>query len=116
MRTPNSCYGSARSRTNWKWTSRIRNGSAFKAVVELSDKIKLDGGSLGSGLVFRVQHGTTESMSNIHIPATGPMPSGQLIFREAGQVMRKGGVITFADLRSEDGKRLPVSISVETKR
>jgi hypothetical protein len=99
-----------------KWTSRIGNGNAFKAIVELSDKIKLDGGSFGSGLVFSVHAGAAESTSNIHIPRTGPLPSGRLKFRNPDQVMQKDGVLTFADLYNDDGKLLPVSILVETKR
>ena len=98
------------------WRSQIKSTSSFQVVAELSGKIKLDGGSLGSGLVFSVtQDGTTTSTSNIHVPATGPMLSGQLIFRESGDVVRDDHEIIFADLRTEQGKLIPVSISIDGK-
>jgi WD40 repeat protein len=98
------------------WTSQIKNESSFQVVAEISDKIKLDGGLLGSGLVFSViQDGTAKSTTNIHIPATGPMPSGRLIFREKSGADRDDREIIFGDLQTEDGKLIPVSIAIDGK-
>ena len=40
------------------WTTRFANGGAFKAVVELSNKLKLEDGSFGSGFTFSTNVGT----------------------------------------------------------
>ena len=94
------------------WTERNASGGAFKAVFELSDKIKLEDGSFGSGFVFSTNYGTSRSLTNAHIPKTGPIPSGELSLRENSKIVRKDGVITFADLRNENGKLAPVSIFI----
>ena len=40
------------------------------------------------------------------------MLSGQFSFRQDSKIVRKDGVITFADIRTEDGNLFPVSIFV----
>jgi RNA polymerase sigma factor (sigma-70 family) len=100
------------------WTdSRPNSPGPFKAVVELSDRIKLNDGSFARGFIFTVEssQGRVKSQVNVPLPKTGPMPSGQLSFREASKIIRKDGVTTFADIMNEDGKSIPVSIFVRKK-
>ena len=101
------------------WGDKAQDAGAFKAVVELSDIILLSDGTFVSGFEFRAVFsegaGTdlNGSMISVVIPKTGPMPSGQLSLREDSKIVRKDGVITFADIENEDGKIVPVSFLIK---
>ena len=66
------------------------------------------------------------SMIYVPIPKTGSlqdflarslagdaMPFGQLSLREESKIVRKDGVVTFADIRKGDGTLVPVSFVME---
>ena len=42
----------------------------------------------------------------------GPVPFGELEFREDKDIIAQDGTYTFADIRQADGTRVPVSVKV----
>jgi RNA polymerase sigma factor (sigma-70 family) len=117
------------------WGDKAQSAGAFKAVVELSDKILMSDGKFATGFIYSVaisEGAATEKQSLIGsivyvpIPKTGTvrdllarslagdaMPFGQLSLREESKIVRKDGVITFADIQKGDGKLVPVSFVIK---
>ena len=117
------------------WGDMAQSAGAFKAVVELSDKILMSDGKFATGFIYSVaisEGAATEkqnligSMIYVPIPKTGSlqdflarslagdaMPFGQLSLREESKIVRKDGVVTFADIRKGDGTLVPVSFVME---
>ena len=117
------------------WGDKAQSAGAFKAVVELSDKILMSDGKFATGFIYSVavsEGAATEkqsligSMIYVPIPKTGSlqdflarslagdaMPFGELSLREESKVVRKDGVVTFADIKKGDGTLVPVSFVME---
>jgi len=92
------------------WSARQTGSTSVTATLEASDQIKLDDGSMGHGLIFQawsVRH-------YIAITPDGPVPFGEMVFRENTNVTEKDGTFTFADIRQADGTLIPVSIRVRS--
>jgi hypothetical protein len=86
-------------------------------VVELSDRIKMQDGSFARGFIFTDSRstaggGTVTTNTNVAITRTGPVPYGKLTFREDSKIVQKDGVTIFGDISTENGKSVPVSISI----
>jgi predicted Ser/Thr protein kinase len=79
-----------------------------EATVEASDRIRMDDGSLGRGFIFRAA-GTT---AYVAITPDGPVPFGELVFREDAAITAKDGTFAFADIQQADGTRVPISVCV----
>jgi len=90
------------------WSARQTGSTSVTATVEASGQIKLEDGSMGHGLVFQawgVRH-------SIAITPDGPVPFGELVFRENANITEKDGTFTFADIRQADGTLVPISVRV----
>jgi len=77
-------------------------------TVEASDRIRLEDGSYGKGFVFR----SAKSTTYVAITPAGPVPFGELVFRDNPAIAETNGVFTFADIRQADGRMVPVSACV----
>jgi hypothetical protein len=78
------------------------------ATVEAFHQVKLADGTLGNRLSFQawsVRH-------NIAITPNGPVPYGEVVFREDANVTDEDGTLTFADIRQADGTLVPISVRV----
>lgn len=94
------------------WSHGAKKPGAFKGLVEISDKIKLNDGSFGRGIVFTVD----EARSNIAITKDGAVPYGQVSFRKDSDIVWKDGAATFGDIKKEDGELVPVSILIKRQK
>ncbi len=93
------------------WSARQAGSTSLTATLEASDQIKLDDGSMWHGLIFQawsVRH-------YIAITPDGPVPFGEVVFRENTNVTENEGTFTFADIRQADGTLIPVSIRVRPR-
>ncbi len=86
-------------------------GGAVTLVVEASNQIRLADGSLGVGLIMQSGGSTTF----VAMTPGGPVPFGELEFRENRNITDEGGTYTFADIRKADGTLVPVSVKVRNK-
>lgn len=93
------------------WTNWYKDAGPFRAVVESSDRIRLDGGSFGEGFVFTCRGAT----AYVHIQKTGSLLSGRLVFRDQNKIVATDGAVTFADIQKEDGTSLPMMIAIQKK-
>jgi serine/threonine protein kinase len=91
-----------------KWTMPAPRTGVTRATVEASNQIRLDDGSLGKGFVFKGGNGTVY----VAMTPEGPVPFGELIFRDNNRISHTDGIHTFADIHQTDGKPIPVSIRV----
>ncbi len=97
------------------WNLRSKENGAFEGGVYPSDKIKLKDGTFGAGIVLGIN--SKNSTGYVIPPSVSiPLPSGELIFREEKKIVWKEGVVTFADLKQDDGKMTPVSIFIRTRK
>ena len=91
------------------WSVSAPKAGAVTAIVEASNQIRLRDGSLGLGFIFRAGG----SVANyVVIEPDGPVPFGELEFREDKDITAKDGTYTFADIRKTDGTLVPVSVKV----
>jgi serine/threonine protein kinase len=93
------------------WSVWYTGTTSAIATVEASDQIKMEDGSLGRGFIFQVK-GTRHYIA---ITPDGPVPFGELVFREDANVTENEGTFTFADIRQSDGTLIPVSIRVRPR-
>ena len=94
------------------WSLPLAESKTNTAVVEASNAIPLDDGSLGDGFTLRASGNTV----NVAITPDGPVPFGRLVFRADEAVSSKDGIFTFADIHQADGSRVPVSVRVRKKQ
>lgn len=59
-------------------------------------------------MVFESENGSVY----VAIDEVGPVPFGELVFRDNDKILEKDGVHTFADIHQADGALVPVSIRV----
>jgi hypothetical protein len=90
------------------WSVLQSKPGAVTATVEASTQIRLEDGSLGKGFIYRASGAT----SYVAMTPGGPIPFGELVFRDNSKVSAKDGTYTFADVRKPDGALVPVSIRV----
>ena len=88
-------------------------GGEFEVVVEVSDKIRLEGGKTGHGFVVTTKILTS---SDITYVACGGDFAGTFAIRREADFVTKDGVLTFADVTLKDGKKLPVSLRLALSR
>ena len=88
------------------WTTWVNKVTNLTATVEASSQIRLQDGSFGKGFIFRCGN----SIHYVAITQGGPVPFGELTFRDNEKVSRSGGIFTFADIRKPDGTLVPVSV------
>ena len=74
-------------------------------TVEASSQIRMQDGSLGKGFVLRSRDG----VAYVAITPDGPVPFGELVFRDNPAITEAAGVFTFADIRQPDSALVPVS-------
>ena len=80
----------------------------MKATVRASSQMRLEDGSFGKGFVFQAENGT----AYVAITPDGPVPFGELVFRENGRILESNRVYTFADIHQENGALAPVSVRI----
>ena len=90
-----------------EWRSSRTGGGEFEVIVEASDKIRLEGGKTGHGFVITTKILTSSDIKYVH--CAGDFDGTFAIRREA-DFITKNGVLTFADVTLQDGKKLPVSL------
>ena len=88
------------------WTTWVNKVTNLTATVEASSQIRLQDGSFGKGFIFRCY----ATIQYVAITQDGPVPFGELTFRDNEKVSRSGGIFTFADIRKSDGTLVPVSV------
>lgn len=100
-----------------EWTDSPMAGP-FTAELLSTDSLKLDGGKVGNGLVFKVQKSGVGSISNIAFSDDGPVPAGTVRFHHPVQLEpldvsamgNAGNPVAIADIVCDDGIIIPVSI------
>ena len=91
------------------WSFRqTPTADSMTETVESSSQIRMQDGSLGKGFVLR----SRDSVQYVAITPDGPVPFGELLFRDNPAITEAGGVFTFADIRKPDGALVPVSARV----
>ena len=96
-----------------EWQSSRTGGGEFEVVVEASDKIRLEGGKTGHGFVVTTKILTSSDVTYVHC---GGDLAGTFAIRRETDFVTKDGVLTFADVTLEDGKKLPVSLRLALRR
>ncbi len=86
-----------------EWRSSA-NGD-FRYVVEVTDRVPLGGGKMGTGLVATYTHGNVTATFNIAV--------GKCILRPKSSSVSNDGIFTFADVQRDDGRGSPVSFRIE---
>jgi hypothetical protein len=89
------------------------HGSAFEVVIETSDS--LGSGKKGHGFVVTMKHDAAKPGGNtfpIALTEENPVVGTFAICREK-DLATKDGVLTFADITLKDGKKLPITFSLE---
>jgi serine/threonine protein kinase/formylglycine-generating enzyme required for sulfatase activity len=81
-------------------------------TVESSSQMRLEDGSFGKGLVLRTVLRTGTDTAYVAITPDGPVPYGEVVFRDNPAITVADGVFTFADIRQPDGTLVPVSARV----
>lgn len=106
-----------------KWKS---GGSAgwFQVVVEASDKMKLEGGKTGHGIMVSMKTSLEAKfgrdfsgsvVTNFIALVDGGIIAGKFTVRRRADFETKDGTVTFADVTQKDGTKLPVSLRVEPR-
>jgi hypothetical protein len=90
------------------WAARRGVTHTGQATVEASDQIRMEDGSKGRGFVF-VAGGVRAFVA---IAPGGSVPLGTLVLRQDADITEANGTFTFADIRQEDGTRVPVCVRV----
>ncbi len=90
------------------WSFQHTGSTSVTATVEASSQIKMEDGSMGRGLIFQAWG----SRAYIAITPEGPVPYGEVVFRQNSRITNDNGNFTFADIRQSDGTLVPVSIRV----
>jgi len=96
-----------------EWRSSRTGGGEFEVVVEASDKIRLEGGKTGHGFVVTTKILTSSDVTYV---ACGGDLAGTFAIRREADFVTKDGVLAFADVTLEDGKKLPVSLRLVLRR
>ena len=106
--------------SGWSHVVSSGNEGDYLFSIEKSDAIALGNGGKGRGFVIRSgPSGDSEklkSVVNVAMEPGGSMPAGELVFRSEGLDMNDNSArITFADIVTPDGRRLPLSARVRSK-
>lgn len=96
-----------------EFRSSRAGGGNFEVVVEASDTIRLEGGKTAHGFVVTIKILTSSDVTNV--PCGGDL-AGTFAIRRESDFVTKDGVLTFADVTLEDGKKLPVSLRLARSR
>jgi hypothetical protein len=96
-----------------EWRSSGMGGGKLHVAVEASDKIRLPGGKTGHGFIVTTRMPGGTDVSYVH--CAGDL-AGTFVIRRKADFVTKDGVLTFADLTLNDGKKLPVSLRLEPKK
>ncbi|MBT3381479.1 MAG: RNA polymerase sigma factor [Lentisphaerae bacterium] len=90
-------------------------GNDDKALVslEVSDRIRLEDGSMGYGMVFTRRTAVGAVKQSLVIAEDGPLPYGQVRIRAAETVVKTADIVPLADIETPDGRRVPVSLRLE---
>ncbi|WP_417374669.1 hypothetical protein [Gimesia maris] len=84
--------------------------------LEVSDKLKLEGGETGYGLIFTTTSkndktgGATSGINNLAFTETGPLPYGRVKLRKPVNIVQTTDSIELADLETPTGSLIPISI------
>ena len=95
----------------------------FQVVVESYDKMTLEGGKTGHGIVFDTKKSSVPNFgrdfhgsgSTAFIALESGNIAGKFTIRRRADFVTKDGTVTFADITQKDGKKLPVSFSLEPR-
>jgi hypothetical protein len=94
--------------TNWA-SGLVKENKTTLAVLELSDQIALEDGTLGYGIVF-TRDGSKHFLA---IVPDGVVPYGKVVIREKDAIVEASDNIVVADLEAENGTKLPISLKLE---
>jgi hypothetical protein len=95
---------------NTKWASGlIKENKTTLAVLELSDQIKLEDGTLGYGIVF-ARDGSKQFLA---IVPDGVIPYGKVVIREVDAIAQTADKLIVADLEAANGTKHPISLKLE---
>src|SRR5262249_55840040 len=86
-------------------------GGEFQVVIEPSNKIPLDRGKTGAGFVVTFRQGAVNDVVNV-LTEANPLV-GTFAIRPKADLVTNGGVLTFADITLNDGKKLQVTFRLE---
>jgi hypothetical protein len=90
------------------WRTRGSSGDKqFSVSIRATDKLPLDGGNSGHGIVVTVTQGKIKDVNNIGLKDFG---DGKCVFRSPDSSSIGNNSWTFADIACDDGKILPLSI------
>jgi len=93
-----------------KWGSGlVKEKKTTLAVLEVSNQIKLEDGTLGYGIVFTRNY----SKQFLAIVPDGVIPYGKVVIREKDAIVETSDELIVAALEAEDGTTLPVSLKLE---
>ena len=96
---------------------RFGEKSDYQSFIEKSDEIALENGGKGRGFLIRSGPGgdsdRAKSAVNVAMEPGGSVPAGELVFRTGDiRVTDNATRITFADIVTPDGRRIPMTARV----
>ena len=103
--------------SGWSHVVRFGEKGDYQSIIEKSDAIALENGGKGRGFLIRSGPGgdgeRANSAVNFAMRPGGPVPVGELVFRTGdARVTENATRITFADIVTPDGRRIPMSARV----
>ncbi len=106
--------------SGWSHVVRFGEKGEFQSFIEKSDAIALENGGKGRGFLIRSGPGgdSDRAKSTVYVAMepSGTVPSGELTFRTGEIRMTDNATrITFADIVTSDGQRIPMSARVRPK-
>ena len=95
---------------NKHWASGlVKKTKTTLAVLELSDQIKLEDGTLGYGMVF-AWDGSKQFLA---IVPDGVIPYGKVVIKEVDTIVQTADKLIVADLEAANGTTHPISLKLE---
>lgn len=91
----------------------VGKGEKTSARLEVSDRIQMDDGPKGHGIICTRKTDGRSTTLYLAITEKGPLPYGRAAIRNSEAIVEEESVVTLADIEQSDGKRIPISLKLE---
>ena len=92
-----------------RWGSGpVEAGEDTLATLEVSDRLQLDDGSFGHGMIFTRSNGRGFARQFLAVTEDGLLPYGKVRLRNADAVVRAADSVIIADIEEPDGTSVSV--------